>query len=213
MFERTLGDLVVKMDTLQDQAIKHARMTNETLAKEVTRIEKVMGTLESFSKLQVSELRKDITAVKQETDRWTVNFEDMQARKIMEIHQAIKVLNSNATYIQKDAIERFELLQGQSANNTSMLTTQIKDIKQYFKSNTGSKVPEEDPNKQVISLLLQQQQQQRANSTIDSKDVDEKLKKLKQECETRASEIAYAQVRKVLAEREHSDILIEGRAN
>lgn len=30
----------------------------------------------------------------------------------MEIHQAIKVLNSNATYIQKDAIERFELLQG-----------------------------------------------------------------------------------------------------
>lgn len=158
MLEGTLSELVMKMDTLQDQAIKHARMTNETLAKEVTRIEKVMGTLESFSKLQVSELRKDITAVKQETDRWTVNFEDMQARKIMEIHQAIKVLNSNATYIQKDAIERFELLQGQSANNTSMLTTQIKDIKQYFKSNTGSKVPEEDSNKQVVSLLLQQQQ-------------------------------------------------------
>lgn len=64
VLEGTLADLVVKMDTLQDQAIKHARMTNETLAKEVTRIEKVMGTLESFSKLQISELRKDITAVK-----------------------------------------------------------------------------------------------------------------------------------------------------
>jgi len=34
------------MDTLQEQSIKHARMTNETLAKEVTRIEKVMSTLE-----------------------------------------------------------------------------------------------------------------------------------------------------------------------
>jgi len=51
----------------------------------------------------------------------------------MEIHQAIKILNSNATFIQKDAIERFELLQGQSANNTSLLTTQLKDIKSHFK--------------------------------------------------------------------------------
>ena len=48
--ELTLTDLVGKMDTLQEQSIKHARMTNETLAKEVTRIEKVMSTLELFTK-------------------------------------------------------------------------------------------------------------------------------------------------------------------
>ena len=41
-----MTDLVSKVDTLQEQSIKHARMTNETLAKEVTRIEKVMSTLE-----------------------------------------------------------------------------------------------------------------------------------------------------------------------
>jgi len=85
-------------------------MTNDTLSKEVTRIEKVMSTLESFAKMQVGELRKEITSVRQETDRWTVNFEDLHSRKIMEIHQAIKVLNQNATFIQKDANEKFELL-------------------------------------------------------------------------------------------------------
>ena len=44
------------MDTLQEQSIKHARMTNDTLTKEVTRIEKVMSTLEQFTKHQVTDL-------------------------------------------------------------------------------------------------------------------------------------------------------------
>lgn len=141
ILEGTLSDLVMKMDTLQESSIKHARMTNDTVAKEITRVEKVMSTLEQFSKMQVSELRKDITTVKQDIDRWTVNYEDIQARKIMEIHQAIKVLNSNAAFIQKDTIERIELLQGQSANNASMLTTQIKDMKQYFKQDQRPSEP------------------------------------------------------------------------
>lgn len=47
----------------------------------------------------------------------------------------------------------------------------------------------------------------------DHKDIDEKLAKLKRECETRAIEIAYTQARKVLAEREQAELLIEGRAN
>ena len=44
--ETTLREQVDKMDTLQEQAIKHARQTNDIVTKEVTRIEKVMSTLE-----------------------------------------------------------------------------------------------------------------------------------------------------------------------
>ena len=51
ILESTFSDLVMKMDTLQEQSLKHARMTNESLSKEVTRIEKVMSTLESFTKV------------------------------------------------------------------------------------------------------------------------------------------------------------------
>ena len=87
------------MDTLQEQSLKHARMINETLSKEVTRIEKIMSTLEGFTKMQVSDLRKEITLVKQETEKWSINFEDVQVRKLVEIHQAIKVLNQNNTFV------------------------------------------------------------------------------------------------------------------
>ena len=112
--ELTLTDLVSKMDTLQEQSIKHARMTNETLAKEVTRIEKVMSTLEQFTKHQVTELKNEIISVSQDTQKWQINFEDIQARKIIEVHQAIKVLNQNYLFMQKDAKDKFDLLQGQT---------------------------------------------------------------------------------------------------
>ena len=91
--EATLKDQVTKMDTLQEQSIKHARLTNDTLTKEVTRIEKVMSTMEQYMKHQVSDLQGQINSLTQDTQKWQVNFEDMQARKILEIHQAIKVLN------------------------------------------------------------------------------------------------------------------------
>lgn len=110
ILEGTLSDLVMKMDTLQEQSLKHARMINETLSKEVTRIEKIMSTLEGFTKMQVSDLRKEITLVKQETEKWSINFEDVQVRKLVEIHQAIKVLNQNNTFVQKDVNDKFELL-------------------------------------------------------------------------------------------------------
>ena len=74
-------------------------MTNDSVTKEVTRIEKVISTLEGFTKVQTSDLRREVTNVKQETERWGVNFEDLHSRKIVEIHQAIKVLNQNTTFI------------------------------------------------------------------------------------------------------------------
>jgi hypothetical protein len=38
------------MDTLQEQTLKHARLTNDTLAKELARTEKIMSTLEQYAK-------------------------------------------------------------------------------------------------------------------------------------------------------------------
>ena len=41
-----LTDLVSKMDTVQEQSLKHARMTNDSVSKEIARVEKVISTLE-----------------------------------------------------------------------------------------------------------------------------------------------------------------------
>ena len=131
--EATLKDQVTKMDTLQEQSIKHARLTNDTLTKEVTRIEKVMSTMEQYMKHQVSDLQGQINSLTQDTQKWQVNFEDMQARKILEIHQAIKVLNQNYVFMQRDTKDKFEILTDQQRSNTDKVMIQVKDLKKHFK--------------------------------------------------------------------------------
>ncbi len=49
-FESLAKDLSFKMDTLQEQTLKHARITNDTLAKEFARTEKIISTLEQYAK-------------------------------------------------------------------------------------------------------------------------------------------------------------------
>lgn len=127
--ERNLADQTSKMDILQTQSLKHARMTNETLAKEVGRIEKVMSTFEQFTKAQLTEVRSELTSLAADTGKWQVNFEDMQARKIIEIHQAIKVLNQNYLFMQKDAKDKFEILNSQQKSNQENIATRIGDLK------------------------------------------------------------------------------------
>ena len=85
-------------------------MTNESVAKEIARVEKVISTLEQFTKHQVSELKAEISTVSVDTSKWQVNFEDIQARKIIEIHQAIKVLNQNYLFMQKDSKDKYDYL-------------------------------------------------------------------------------------------------------
>ena len=83
-FEQAISDTSFKVDTMQEQALKHARLTNDTMGKETQRTEKIIATLENFTKQQVSDIRKDIAQIHDSNSSWQVNFEDLQARKILE---------------------------------------------------------------------------------------------------------------------------------
>ena len=87
------------------------------------------------------------------------------------------------------------------------MTTQLKDIKLFVKNNQTLQEPQGSKN--IGFTLLTQPRV----SNVDPKDIDEKLAKLKRECEARSIDIANTQARKVLAEREQAELLIEGRAN
>ena len=77
-----------------------------------------MSTLEQFAKHQVNDLQQQLNNTNSDTQKWQVNFEDLQARKILEIHQAIKVLNQNFVFVQKDSKDKFDILSDQQRQNT-----------------------------------------------------------------------------------------------
>jgi len=66
-----------------------------------------------------------------DSSKWQVNFEDIQSRKILEIHEAVKVLNQNYLFLQKDSKDKYEILSGQIASNASVFSSQIKDMKHF----------------------------------------------------------------------------------
>lgn len=55
--DKSLQEIQLKIDTLQEEALKHGRLTNETLAREIERTEKIMSTMDVFVKSQISDLK------------------------------------------------------------------------------------------------------------------------------------------------------------
>lgn len=47
----------------------------------------------------------------EKVEKWKVNFEDAEGKKLLEVHSAMKILNGNFMKLSKDNKERFELLQ------------------------------------------------------------------------------------------------------
>ena len=70
----------------------------------------------------------------------------MQARKIIEIHQAIKVLNQNYLFMQKDAKDKFEILNSQQKSNQDNIASRIGDLKKQL-----GKIFENQTNQGVIA--------------------------------------------------------------
>jgi hypothetical protein len=55
-----VNDLRTKMDDLQGQTFKHAKTVNDTLTKEIIRMEKVAGALENHTTTSLTEVREVI---------------------------------------------------------------------------------------------------------------------------------------------------------
>lgn len=43
-------------------------------------------------------------------EKWRVNLEDIEGKKFIEIHSAMKILNNNQSKLSKDTKDRHELL-------------------------------------------------------------------------------------------------------
>lgn len=97
------AELSNRLDLITETIGNQVQKTSAAIDEEADRVDKLIGGIEQAVKQKLQdyskELSKEQERVKADSEKWTANFEDLQARKIVEIHQAIKVLNSNAAII------------------------------------------------------------------------------------------------------------------
>lgn len=85
--------------------------------------------MEKHTLSQLTDLKTTIQAYDDKMEKWRVNFEDQESKKLLELHSAMKILNSNFSKVQKDSKDRFELLQKEFSAFDNALRNQIQDLR------------------------------------------------------------------------------------
>lgn len=124
-----MGEQRQKMQDLENATFKHAQTVSETLEGEITRFERVISAFEKYIDTQTSDLRGVIAKYGEEQARWKVDYEDINTKKVVEIHSALKLLNSNIGKVNSDCKDRFDMLSGEIRVMENATNVQIQDLR------------------------------------------------------------------------------------
>jgi len=76
----------------------------------MTRFERVISAFEKYIDTQTGDLRTIISKEAEEGLKWRSEFEDLNTKKIIEIHNALKLLNQNIGKVNSDSKDRYDMV-------------------------------------------------------------------------------------------------------
>ena len=80
------------------------------MTNEITWFEKIVGAFETLIDQKHSELKENVTSITERQEKWKEQFEDLQTKKMLEIHSALKLLNKNISKTTTDNKDRYDLI-------------------------------------------------------------------------------------------------------
>lgn len=215
--EAALADTQGKLEELSEQSFKHAKSVNETLNREAARMEKISSAMEKHTLGQLSELKSSIQAYDEKVERWRVNFEDAESKKLLELHSAMKILNSNFQKVSRDSKDRFELLQKEFQAFDNALRNQIFDVR--HKVEVELRGIEERTETTIGKYFVKLQNGGSltglvgSSSNINNLELDMLLNELKEEMKAYTERVVFQNSEKLIEQRHSSEMLLEGRCN
>eukprot|EP00347_Sterkiella_histriomuscorum_P013165 403365759 len=216
--EAAMLDIKNKMDNMEQQTFKHAKVVNDQLSREMTRMEKIASTLEKHTIQQIQELKSTTIQIDEKMEKWKVNFEDAEGKKLLEVHSAMKILNGNFMKVNKDTKERFDLIQKEFQAIDNALRNQIGDVK--HKTEVDQRTTEER-TLMLIDKYFQKLQygqgDEKAKEVVQGQsrssgiDIDQRLNSLKEEMKAYSERVVYQNAEKLIEQKHNSEMLLEGR--
>lgn len=82
-----------RMQELEEATLKHVTNVNTVVETEMRRFDNVVSALEKQLLSTIDEMRGQLQDQAKDSTKWRVDYEDITAKKITEIHQALKMLN------------------------------------------------------------------------------------------------------------------------
>ena len=94
VIEGEVSDTKQRLLDLEEATLKHVNNVNGVVETEMNRFEKVVSAIEQHLVGGIENLKKENEDFRIENGKWRVDYEDLQAKKLLEVHQAIKELNN-----------------------------------------------------------------------------------------------------------------------
>ena len=117
------------MQDLEAATFKHAQTVSETLESEISRFERVISAFEKYIDTQTSDLRGILQKQVEENSKWRGDYEDINTKKVIEIHNALKLLNSNIGKVNSDSKDRFDMINNEMRVLENAVSVQIQDLR------------------------------------------------------------------------------------
>jgi len=136
--ESELSEQKQKMSDLEAATFKHATTVSETLESEIGRFERVISAFEKFIDQQTGDLRAMVQKQVEENKKWRDEYEEVNTRKLLEVHNALKLLNGNIGKVNTDSKDRYDLLQNEVRVLENALHSQLQDLKNKFEVDDSS---------------------------------------------------------------------------
>ena len=99
---------------LEEATLKHVNNVNSVVETEFARQEKVIGAVEKHQLGGIDDLRREYLEFKNDSSKWRVDFEDINSKKLQEIHEAIKLVNNMVGKGSIDMQDKSEIIKAES---------------------------------------------------------------------------------------------------
>lgn len=93
VIEGELAETKQRVIDLEEATLKHVNNVNGVVETEMNRFEKVISAIEKQQSGVSDEWVTKLDEMHKENLKWRVDYEDINTKKLQEIHSALKVLN------------------------------------------------------------------------------------------------------------------------
>lgn len=128
--ESEVADQKQRLLDLEEATLKHVNNVNSVVETEMSRFEKVISAIETHLVGGIENLKKENEDFRMDSGKWRVDYEDMQAKKLQEVHEAIKELNSQIGKGANDWRDRCDQVSADTQLLENAIQSQIADLKE-----------------------------------------------------------------------------------
>jgi len=129
LIEQNIEEVMQRSETVQEMGLKHARVTNETMNKEINRLEKIVATLEDYQQKQLDDIKRQHINMKQDLEAWNQHYQQSLGQKVEDLQENVRKCRESQEKLEAVYDEHKVIVNKSLKLHETVIENKFKDIK------------------------------------------------------------------------------------